>query len=161
MEKLIKINEKQLNLIAYLINEFAVNSCSMDNDNLNVIDLETHKRTKDFECLNEINVHRLIGHECEWFDEEEPYPSEFNGYQENAENVSRAFTTILAVEELREELGLDKELFTKEYFKNFKSAKESFNWIKRNKYLSNEEIAKLQSKYKKISTQKILNKVNN
>jgi hypothetical protein len=159
--KQIKINKKQLNLIAYLINEFAVSSCSMDKDTLNVVDKETHKRTEDFECLNEINVHSQIGYECEWFDEEEPYPSEFNGYQENAEDRSRAFTTILAVDELREELGLNKELFTKEYFENFKAAKESFNWIKRNKYLSNEEIAKLQSKYKKISTQKILNKVNN
>jgi len=149
MDKLIKINEKQLNLIAYLINEFAVNSCSMDNDNLNVIDLETHKRTKDFECLNEINVHRLIGHECEWFDEDNPNMQDVHDYQENAENVSRAFTTILAVEELREELNLDKELFTEEYFNNFKSAQDCFAWIKRNTYLSNQEITNLQSKCKR------------
>ena len=141
-------NKKQLNLIAYLINEFAVNSCSMDNDNLNVIDSETHKRTKDFECLNEINVHRLIGHECEWFDEDEPNMKHVIEYQENAENVSRAFTTILAVQELRGELGLDKELFTKEYFKNVESARKSFKWIKRNRYLSNQEIANLQDKAK-------------
>ena len=149
MEKLVKINEKQLNLIAYLINEFAVNSCSMDKDNLNVIDLETHKRTKDFECLNEINVHRLIGYEYEWFDEDDPYMAHVHEYQENAENVSRAFTTILAVEELREELNLDKELFTEEYFNNFKSAHESLDWIKKNRYLSNQEITNLQSKCKR------------
>tara|TARA_R110002012_G_scaffold136240_1_gene290482 strand:- start:242 stop:709 length:468 start_codon:yes stop_codon:yes gene_type:complete len=149
MEKVIKINEKQLNLIAYLINEFAVSSCSMDNDNLNVIDTKTYKRTKEFECLNEINVHRLIGHEYEWFDEDEPYPNQFNDYQENAELRSRAFTTILAVDELREQLNLDKKLFTKEYFANLDSSQKCFNWIKRNKYLSDEEIANLQDKYEK------------
>ena len=146
MEKIIKINEKQLNLIAYLINEFAVSSCAMNNDNLNVIDTETHKRTEDFECLNETNVHRLIGSECEWFNEDEPEPNEVYDYQKNAEERSRAFTTILAVDELREQLNLDKELFTKSYFENFKSTLESFNWIRRNKYLSNNEIANFLAK---------------
>ena len=152
MEKVIKINEKQLNLIAYLINEFAVNSCAMNNDNLNVIDTETHKRTEDFECLNEINVHRLIGNECEWFNEDEPEPNEVYDYQKNAEERSRAFTTILAVDELREQLNLDKELFTKTYFENFKSTLESFNWIRRNKYLSNNEIANFLAKEKNKPT---------
>jgi len=144
-----KINQKQLNLIAYLINEFAVNSCSMDKDNLNVIDLETYKRTEDYEYLNEINVHRMIGYEYEWFDEDDPYMTHVHEYQKNAEDRSRAFTTILAVDELRQQLNLDKKLFTKEYFENFKLAQECFNWIKRNRYLSNKEIANLQSKCKK------------
>ena len=54
--KQIDIKQKHLNLIAYLINQFAVDSCSMDKDFLNVVDTKTQKRTEDFEYLNPSNI---------------------------------------------------------------------------------------------------------
>ena len=106
------ITRKNLNLIAYLINQFAVDSCSMDKDFLNVVDTKTQKRTEDFEHLNPSNI--------DVAQEDKQY----------IENSCRAFTTILAVEELRKKLDLDKEFFTEEYFDNLKYARKNLNWVK-------------------------------
>ncbi len=136
--------QKQINLIAYLIKEFVNNS--VYKDNINVVDAKTYKSTDEKECINEINIHRLIGHECEWFDEDEPNMQDVYEYQKNIEDRSRAFTTILAIDKLRQELNLDEELFNKEYFENVKITQKMFNWIFKNKYLSEQEISDLQKK---------------
>lgn len=108
--KQIDIKQKHLNLIAYLINQFAVDS--LDKDFLNVVDTKTQKRTEDFEHLNPSNIDVL--------QEDKEY----------IENSCRAFTTILAVEELRKRLDLNKELFTEEYFDNLKYARKNLDWVK-------------------------------
>jgi len=108
--KQIDIKQKHLNLIAYLINQFAVDS--LDKDFLNVVDTKNQKRTEDFEHLNPSNI--------DVAQEDKEY----------IENSCRAFTTILAVEELRKKLDLDKEFFTEEYFLNLKYAHENLDWVK-------------------------------
>ena len=109
--KQINIKQKHLNLIAYLINQFAVDS--LDKDFLNVVDIKTQKRTEDFEHLNPSNI---------------GFAGEMD--KEYVEELCRAFTTILAVEELRKKLDLDKEFFTEEYFDNLKYAHENLDWVK-------------------------------
>ena len=138
-----EITKKDLNLIAYLINEFAKNGYGSDNDCLNVIDIETNKRTKDYEFLNEINVRDSIGHFCEWVDEDNPNIEDINNWQQTVKDRARAYTTILAVDKLKSKLKLDDKIFDENYHEQVKYAQTDFNYIYDNMYLNDKEIKEI------------------
>ena len=146
-----EVTKKDLNLIAYLINEFTNNSCNSDNDCLNVVDVETNKTTNELEFLNEINVRREIGHFCEWVNEDNPDIKDINDWQQTVKDRARAYTTILAVDKLKKKLNLDRKLFDDNYYETIKYAQTDLNYIYNNVYLTDVEIEEIFKEAKKTA----------